>query len=60
MLFPPQMAQLLAASAKAGRHAPTAPRTRRDLLRGLRLPHRNRRVVAVGRLLPPPQRTQSS
>ena len=60
MLFDPQMAQLLANSAKRRRHAPTAPRTRRALLSGLRFPRRNRRAVAVGRLLTRiPQRSQS-
>ena len=59
MLFSPQMAQLLAGTAKARPQAPTAPRVHRDLLRGMRLPHRNRRVAAVGRLLAPPQRPQS-
>jgi hypothetical protein len=60
MLFAPQMAQLLAASAKRPRQAPAAPRTRRrDLLRGLRFPRRNRRAVAAGRLLISPQRKQS-
>jgi hypothetical protein len=51
MLFAPQMAQLLADSAKRRPQAPAAPRTRRDLLRGLRFPRRSRRAVAAGRLL---------
>ena len=59
MLFAPQMAQLLATSAKRRLHAPTAPRVRRDLLRGLRLPHRTGRVAAVGRLLTQTHRPQS-
>ena len=52
MLFDPQMAQLLATSAKRRPQAPAAPRTPRVLLRGLRFPRRTRRAVAVGRLLP--------
>jgi hypothetical protein len=52
MLFDPQMAQLLATSAKRRPHAPAAPRTPRVLLRGLRFPRRTRRAVAAGRLLP--------
>ena len=59
MLFDPQMAQLLATSAKRRPHAPAAPRTRRVLLRGLRFPRRNRRAVAAGRLLTRLQRAQS-
>jgi hypothetical protein len=59
MLFDPQMAQLLASSARHRRHTPAAPRTRRDLLRGLRFPRRSRRAVAVGRLLFRPHRAQS-
>ncbi len=51
MLFAPQMAELLATPRRP--HAPAAPHARRDLLRGLRLPHRSRRAVAAGRLLPP-------
>jgi hypothetical protein len=52
MLFDPQMAQLLASSAKRRQQAPAAPRSRRrDLLRGLRFPRRTRRAVAAGRLL---------
>jgi hypothetical protein len=60
MLFAPQMAQLLATSAKRRPQTPAAPRTpRRDLLRGLRFPRRNRRAVAAGRLLIAPERRQS-
>jgi hypothetical protein len=60
MLFDPQMAQLLANSAKRRQQAPAAPRTRRSLLSGLRFPRRNRRAVAAGRLLiRSPQRSQS-
>jgi hypothetical protein len=60
MLFDPQMAQLLANSAKRRPHAPAAPRTRRSLLSGLRFPRRSRRAVAAGRLLiRSPQRSQS-
>jgi hypothetical protein len=51
MLFAPQMAQLLATSAKRRPHPPTAPRTRRVLLSGLRFPRRSGRARAVGRLL---------
>jgi hypothetical protein len=52
MLFDPQMAQLLASSAKRRPHSPAAPRRpRRALLSGLRFPHRSRRAVAAGRLL---------
>jgi hypothetical protein len=51
MLFAPQMAQLLATSARRRHQAPTAPRRRRDLLRGLRFPRRSMRAVAAGRLL---------
>jgi hypothetical protein len=54
MLFAPQMAQLLARSAKRSPQNPTAPRTpRRALLRGrLRFPRRTTgRARAVGRLL---------
>jgi hypothetical protein len=53
MLFAPQMAQLLATSAKRRSHPPVAPRTRRRvLLRGLRFPRRNTgRARAAGRLL---------
>jgi hypothetical protein len=51
MLFAPQIAQLLARPSGHRRHAPTAPRTRRVLLRGLRLPLRSGRAAAVGRLL---------
>jgi hypothetical protein len=59
MLFDPQMAQLLASSAKRRRHAPAAPRrSRRVLLRGLRFPRRSRRAVAAGRLLIRTPRTQ--
>ncbi len=51
MLFAPQMAQLLATSPRRPQ-SPAAPRTpRRDLLRGLRFPHRSGRAVAAGRLL---------
>jgi hypothetical protein len=62
MLFDPQMAQLLARSSQRRHQAPAAPRSRRDLLRGLRFPRRNRRAVAAGRLLlrtPRAQRSQS-
>ena len=59
MLFDPKMAQLLATSVKRRPHAPAAPRTPRDLLRGLRFPRRRRRAVAAGRLLTRPQRAQS-
>ena len=55
MLFAPQIAQLLARPASRRPQAPTAPRTRRDLLRGLRFPHRSGRAVAVGRLLHRPR-----
>lgn len=51
MLFAPQMAQLLATSAKRRPQSPAAPRTRRVLLRGLRFPRRIGRARAVGRLL---------
>jgi hypothetical protein len=53
MLFAPQMAQLLARSAKRSPQTPAAPRTpRRVLLRGLRFPRRSLgRAWAVGRLL---------
>jgi hypothetical protein len=51
MLFAPQMAQLLATHIRRRPHAPTAPRTRRYLLSGLRIPHRSRRAVAVGRII---------
>ncbi len=51
MLFAPQMAQLLATPARRRPQTPTAPRTGRDLLRGLRFPRRSGRAVAVGRLL---------
>jgi hypothetical protein len=53
MLFAPQMAQLLARSAKRSPQPPAAPRTpARDLLRGLRFPRRTMgRARAVGRLL---------
>jgi hypothetical protein len=58
MLFAPQMAQLLAAAPSRRPQAPAAPRTpRRTLLSGLRFPRRNRRAVAVGRLLRPAIRT---
>jgi len=59
MLFAPQMAHLLATSAKRRPHHPTAPRTRRVLLRGLRFPRRNGRAWAVGRLLHRPHRPQA-
>jgi hypothetical protein len=45
------MAQLLATTAKRRPQAPAAPRSSRDLLRGLRFPRRTRRAVAAGRLL---------
>jgi hypothetical protein len=51
MLFSPQMAHLLAASAKRRPHTPAAPHADRVLLRGLRLPHRTKRAAAAGRLL---------
>ena len=51
MLFAPQMAQLLATSAKRRLHAPAAPRRRRTLLSGLRFPRRSGSAVAAGRLL---------
>jgi len=59
MLFAPQMAQLLATTAKRRPQAPAAPRSPRDLLRGLRFPRRSRRAVAAGRLLGPLQRVES-
>jgi hypothetical protein len=59
MLFDPQMAQLLATSARRRPQAPAAPRVHRDLLRGLRLPHRNGHVAAVWRLLEPVRRPLS-
>jgi hypothetical protein len=60
MLFDPQMAQLLANSAKRRLQAPAAPRSRRYLLSGLRFPRRSRRAVAAGRLLiRTPRRSQS-
>ncbi len=60
MLFDPQMAQLLATSARRRPQTPAAPRTpRRSLLSGLRFPRRRRRAVAAGRLLARPQRSQS-
>jgi hypothetical protein len=60
MLFSPQMAQLLATSAKRRPRTSAAPRThRRALLRGLRFPRRSRRAVAVGRLLVRFQRVPS-
>jgi hypothetical protein len=48
MLFAPQMSHLLAAHLRRP-HAPTAPRNRRDLLRGLRFPRRSGRAEAVRR-----------
>ena len=60
MLFSPQMAHLLANSARRRPQAPTAPRSSRDLLRGLRFPRRIRRAVAAGRLLTAVQRPQRS
>jgi hypothetical protein len=60
MLFDPQMAQLLANSAKRRPQAPAAPRTHRSLLSGLRFPRRNRRAVAAGRLLTRTPRAQRS
>ena len=59
MLFDPQMAQLLATSAKRRPQAPAAPRTPRVLLRGLRFPRRTRRAAAAGRLLALIQRAQA-
>ena len=59
MLFAPQIAQLLARPSGSGRQAPTAPRTRRDLLRGLRHPLRSGRAAAVGRLLHLSRRTRT-
>jgi len=59
MLFAPQIAQLLARPSGRRPHAPTAPRTRRVLLRGLRLPLRSDRAVAVGRLLHRRRRTRT-
>jgi len=59
MLFSPQMAQLLASSARSRPQAPAAPRTPRDHLRGSRFPRRSRRAVAAGRLLFRLQRPQS-
>ena len=58
MLFAPQIAQLLARPASPREHAPTAPRTHRGL-RGLRLPHRSGRALAVGRLLQRRRRTRT-
>lgn len=52
MLFAPDMSKLLATSSPRRPHAPAAPRSRRDLLRGLRVPHRRKRAAAAGRLLP--------
>ncbi len=62
MLFSPQMAQLLARPPKRRPQAPTAPRARRELLRGSRFPRRIRRAAAAGRLLtrPPRQRRAQS
>jgi hypothetical protein len=54
MLFAPEMSKLLATSSPRRPHAPAAPRSRRDLLRGLRVPHRRKRAAAAGRLLPRP------
>jgi hypothetical protein len=51
MLFAPQIAQLLAGPSGSRRQAPTAPRTHRELLRGLRFPRRSGSAAAVGRLL---------
>jgi len=51
MLFAPQMADLLATQRHRRPPAPAAPRRRRSSLRGLRLPHRIRSVVAAGRFL---------
>jgi hypothetical protein len=59
MLFSPQMAQLLATSAKRRRRAPAAPRTRRTLFSGLRFPRRSGSAVAAGRLLPRAVRSPS-
>jgi hypothetical protein len=60
MLFAPEMAQLLAHSARSRPQAPAAPRTRRAPLSGLRFPRRTRRAVAAGRLLVRVQRPQRS
>jgi hypothetical protein len=54
MLFSPQMAHLLDDTPRR-RHTPAAPRRRRELLRGLRIPRRSKRAVAAGRLLNRPQ-----
>ena len=51
MLFAPHIAQLLATPSGPRPHAPTAPRTRREPLSGLRNPLRSGRAAAVGRLL---------
>jgi hypothetical protein len=59
MLFAPQMAQLLATHDRRRTQAPAAPRTARDLLRGLRFPRRSPRAMAAGRLLTRPDRMQS-
>jgi len=59
MLFAPQIAQLLARPSGHRLQAPTAPRTRRDLLRGLRFPRRSGSAVAVGRLLHRRRRTRT-
>jgi hypothetical protein len=48
MLFAPHMSHLLAAHLRRP-HAPTAPRNRRELLRGLRFPRRSGRAAAVRR-----------
>ena len=55
MLFAPQMAQMLATSAKRRPRTSAAPPThRRALLRGQRFPRRSGGAWAVGRLLSRP------
>jgi hypothetical protein len=51
MLFAPDIAELLATRTNRRRHAPTAPRARRALLRGVWFPHRTTGAAAVRRLL---------